>query len=203
MQLLKQKSEYAFSLSSQIEAKAKELQHQEDLLQQEKARSFHTTKELQEAVARRKVRHNCSLRQGRLCVSMHALTPASRDQACQATPPSCCSMRAGLGARDRTSKQHCHIGGENVPGCPKRTRERNQRTERGTHLCAEQPRSPAGSTCKFRGEGAERAAGQRQPHAHHGEPQGQSLELVSITLFQFCTQTAHAPHYKAINCHCA
>eukprot|EP00892_Ulva_mutabilis_P003444 jgi/Ulvmu1/1471/UM011_0201.1 len=52
--LLKQKSEYAFSLSSQIEAKARELQHHEDLLHQEKARSFHTTKELQESLARQK-----------------------------------------------------------------------------------------------------------------------------------------------------
>lgn len=59
MQLLKQKSEYAFSLSSQVEAKNKELQHQEDLLQQEKAKTFHTSKELQEVASRKKVR-GCS-----------------------------------------------------------------------------------------------------------------------------------------------
>lgn len=63
MQLLKQKSEYAFSLSSQVEAKNKELQHQEDLLQQEKAKAFHTSKELQETAARKKV-SGCSIMVG-------------------------------------------------------------------------------------------------------------------------------------------
>lgn len=61
MQLLKQKSEYAFSLSSQVEAKNRELQQQEDLLQQEKARAYHTSKELQEVLTRKKVRRCSSL----------------------------------------------------------------------------------------------------------------------------------------------
>lgn len=56
VQLVKQRNEYTFSLSSQLEAKAKEMQQRDEELQQEKATVYQMSKELEDERAQKKVR---------------------------------------------------------------------------------------------------------------------------------------------------
>lgn len=57
VQVVKQKNEYNFSLSSQLEAKSKEMQQREEDLQTEKANVYQISKELEDERSQKKVRY--------------------------------------------------------------------------------------------------------------------------------------------------
>jgi hypothetical protein len=55
VQLVKQKNEYTFSLSSQLEAKVKEIQQRDEELHQEKATAYQMSKELEDERSQKRV----------------------------------------------------------------------------------------------------------------------------------------------------